>query len=394
MLLAMRIVHAINTLSPAEGGPPVVAASLAAAQAVSGHDVTIVAYAHPAAAGPDDPEPLTADAPGFDAVRLVRPPMPDHREKLLATHFRAAMTEALRDADALHIHRVWETCVPAAATAARKRGVPYVISPHGMLHPWSLRQSRWKKRVAFALGYRRAIAGAAVLHALNAEERAAVDSLHFGPDVRVVPNGIWPGVVDRLPPLGRFRAAHPELGDRPFVLFLARLHHKKGPDVMVDALQRVAARDADLRVVMAGEDFGSLEPTRQRAQAAGVADRLLLPGALYGEQKWAALRDASIFCLPSRQEGLPMGVLEAMAAGVPPVITPQCNMPEVAEREAGLVVPLDADAVAEAWLRLLREPDLRERQAAAGRQLVADRFTWPSVAQQMVKVYEHAHAGN
>jgi glycosyltransferase involved in cell wall biosynthesis len=110
-------------------------------------------------------------------------------------------------------------------------------------------------------------------------------------------------------------------------------------------------------------------------------------GPLYGRDKIAALVDAACFCLPSRQEGFSLAVTEALACGVPPVISQACHFPEVAEVGAGEVVPLEAGAVAAALARVLSDPQRHDRMAAAGRELVASRYTWSRVAAQTVEAY-------
>ena len=355
----MRILHVIPTLDPAHGGPPVVAARLAAAQAAAGHEVAL----------------LTADAPSAHAAVWDGVPAAD----------RVARVDRLTPADHLHLHGVWGGLLRQTAAAARRAGVPYAVAPHGMLDPWSLSQKPLKKRLGLLLGYRRMLDGAAFLHALNGDEAQLWAPLELRPPGRVFPNGIFPAEVDPPPQPGGFRAAHPELSSDPFCLFLGRLHHKKGLDVLADAF---AAVPPPCRLVVAGPDGGAGDDFRRRvATVPGLAGRVHVVGPVYGPAKFAALADAAVFCLPSRQEGFSVAVLEAMASGTPVVVSDACHFPEVATAGAGLVVPLTATAVAAAVTAVVSDAGRALAMGRAGRALVLSRYTWPTIAEQLALAY-------
>ena len=119
----------------------------------------------------------------------------------------------------------------------------------------------------------------------------------------------------------------------------------------------------------------------------GITDRVLLTGALYGPPKLAALVDSDCFCLPSRTEGFSMAITEAMACGLPVVISDACHFPEVASAGAGVVTTLDADKVAAALLMILGDRDKARRMGETGAALIKARFTWPQIARQMLEAY-------
>jgi glycosyltransferase involved in cell wall biosynthesis len=366
----MRIVHVIASLDPAQGGPPVVAGQLAAAQTAAGHDVTLAAEVVP-------------DGLPVPAVRLPR-----HGPAALWKAPSADVRRLVDAADVVHLHGVWEPVLPAVARAARAAGRPYLVAPHGMLDPWSLRQKRWKKRLALALGYRRMLNAAAALHVLNADERDLMRPLGLTAPCEVIPNGIFLEQFAEPGTLKRLRERRPGLGDRPYVLFLSRLHYKKGLDILAAAFNRVAARIADVDLVVAGPDGGAEATFRDEVRRLGLSDRVWVAGPLYGDDKRAILGHAAVFCLPSRQEGFSVAILEALACRVPVVITTDCHFPEVAEVEAGRVVTLDSEQVAGAIIELLSDVGPRSAAGAAGRALVEGRFTWPKVAERTIAVYE------
>lgn len=373
-------------MDPALGGPPAVASRLAAAQAALGHHVAVAFH--------DSPGRHTAikaslrSIPGIDGVEMAPLPaglrlgmmIPAATARLLSSHIAAA--------DIVDLHGLWDPVVRRASVEALRLGVPYIITPHGMLHPWSLRQRWLKKKIALLLGYRRMLEQAACLHLLNADEARLIGPLGLRTPWRVLPNGVFRDEIEPLPPKGLFHAAHPELEGQPFVLFLSRLHYKKGMDYLADAFIIVASGDPAIRLVVAGPDEGARADFERRISSARLSERVHIVGPVWGEQKTAAYVDAACFCLPSRQEGFSVAILESLACATPVVISDACHFPEVSEARAGEVVPLSAKAVADALLGILADPQRRALMGQAGRSLVFSRFTWPEIAQRSIKVFE------
>lgn len=387
----MRVLHVIPSLDPAGGGPPMVASRLAAAQADLGHEVSVFAYREPEAQARI--EAMFQALPCRERIGIVGPTRGGRIERLLARAAGSQLNGLVADFDILHLHGVWESFLVVAAAAARRAGTPYVVAPHGMLDPWSLAQRKWKKSLALALVHRRMLNGASFLHVLNADERDLLAPLALRTPAEVIPNGVFLGEVDPLPPRGRFRAAHPEVAQDPFVFFMSRLHFKKGLDFLAAAFQIVQREMPSARLVVAGPDGGERATFEARCRALGVHDRTHVVGPLYGAAKFEALVDAAVFCLPSRQEGFSMAITEAMASSVPVVISPACHFPEVADAGAGRIVPLEASQIAAAILELLRDEGERARCGASGRALVTSTYTWPVIARACLDAYErHAAA--
>lgn len=385
----MRVLHVITTVDPNAGGPPAVALRLAAAQAGLGASATIATYRHPAA--DERVAKSLSVVPGIERVGWVHFPPPGGTiEKVLGLRVGEGLRQAILNADVLHLHGVWDTILRVASREAAVARRPYTITPHGMLDPWCLGNTpakRFKKHAALTLAYRAMINGAAFIHVLNRDERDLMAPLGFRPPCEVIPNGVFLDEMANLPASGAFRAAHPELGQDPFILFLSRVHHKKGLDYLVDAFASVLKSRAQTRLVVAGPDDGALQPMLAQARSLGVHERVHAVGPLYGRDKLSAFVDAAVFCLPSRQEGFSMAVTEALACGVPAVISDQCHFPEVAEAGAGLVTPLDAGAVAMALLELLKDDARRGSMGRAGAALVRERYTWPAIARQSLDAY-------
>jgi glycosyltransferase involved in cell wall biosynthesis len=365
----MRILHVYALLDPAQGGPPIVVENLTREQIKLGHDVRVAAEV----------------VCGFDSVPTQT--LPRHAVIDLFRRPRADDVSLATWADVVHLHGMWEPMLPCVARAARTVGRPYVISPHGMLDPWSLAQKRWKKKLALSLGYRRMLDRAGAIHVLNADEQKLIGPLKLAAPSEVIPIGISFDQFDPAPDPAPFRGVNPGPGQRPFILFVSRLHFKKGLDYLADAFAKIAPKFPEHDLVVAGPDGGEQSPFLQRVEKLGLSKRVWLAGFLSDEMKRSALAAATVYCLPSRQEGFSMAILEAMACRLPVVISDQCHFPEVAEAGAGRIVPLDANAVANALESVLSNAADRTRMGNAGRELVASRYTWPKVAERFVSLY-------
>lgn len=390
----MRILHVITSLDPRDGGPPVVAERLAAAQAALGHRVGILSYADPAPEAVERVRKSTAGVPGFDRVEQFGiPPDSGVLGTFRAPNLRAWLAVNLHDFDYLHLHGVWNPILPHVASAARGLSKPYAVVPHGMLDPWCLTGQGFakasKKRLALSLVYKRMLDGASFIHVLNTDEGRLMQPLALTPPAVTLPNGVFESEVSPLPLVGTFRAKHPELANDPYILFLSRLHFKKGLDYLADAFATVLRTHPASRLVIAGPDDGMIAPLTEQLKSLGNASaRTHFVGSLYGQDKLAAFVDCSVFALPSRQEGFSMAITEALSCRRPVVISDQCHFPEVHEARAGYVVPVGAAPTAEALHTAL---SLSASEATAmgerGRELIMSRFTWPRIAQRTLDAY-------
>ncbi len=292
----------------------------------------------------------------------------------------AAALEASQ-AEILHVHGIWtypSILAPRWSHGAR----PYLVSPHGLLRPWALRNSRWKKRIAAALYEDRHLRGAACLHALNRAEADSFREYGLKNPICVIPNGT------EL----RQDAAIPKPRERRSILYIGRFHPSKGLRSLLEAWSAVyrEAEAGGWRLTLAGWDQNG-----HRAELERFADRLRIRsgvtflGAQFGADKDRCLAEASAFILPSKSEGLPMSVLEAWSWRLPVLMTPECNLPEGAEAGAAIPMAPEADSIAGALRRLFSLTDAeRDAMGQNGRCLVEERFRWPAIAQTMTDVYD------
>ncbi len=300
--------------------------------------------------------------------------------------------------DVVHEHGIWLYPSLAVLRWRRRTRRPLVIAPHGMLDRWAVRNNGWKKEIA-ALAFERAnLRGAACLHALNRGEAAAMRSFGLTNPVAIIPNGV------SLPDAAARAAAAaspppwPSDDGRRALLFLGRLHPKKGVLETVQGWARLKQTApkvaAGWRLVLAGwDESGQADAVRAAALGLGlvVGEDVVVAGPILGARKAAAFAHAGAFILASRSEGLPMAVLEAWAHAAPVFMTAACNLPEGFAAKAAIEIRTDPDALAQALALHLPRAELAEL-GRRGRALVEARFSWTRVAEDLTALYRWVRA--
>jgi glycosyltransferase involved in cell wall biosynthesis len=372
-------------MNPSQGGPPSAVAGLAAAQASIGHDVKIFfleSY--------DEREVLQQsllNIPGFDKVTLVSCLKRGVFDEITCFSSKKHLESVIYDANIVHIHGMWRPILRAAAKIAKKYRLKYVVAPHGMLTPWSLNQKPIKKKLAMILAWREVLREAAFVQMLSADESSL--SLEKGiKTIEIIPNGIFPNNVEDLPQKGSFYGTYSKLKNRPFILFMGRLHHVKGIDILINAFDFVTKANDLVDLVIIGPDGGQKGVLIEQSRRLKLDHRIHFTGPLYGQAKYSALVNALCLCQTSRQEGFSMTIMEAMSVGIPVVISKTCHFPEVAEARAGEIVDLDPLAISSALLRLINDDKLRQSKGQAAKNLVNKYFTWPTIATKSIEAYE------
>jgi glycosyltransferase involved in cell wall biosynthesis len=298
-----------------------------------------------------------------------------------------ALRPAVAKADVCHVHGAWTPYCLAARHLANQMGKPLVSSVHGMLERWELQNKHLRKSLYSWLLEKPSLSHSSCLRALS--EREVGDYRRFGVrrPIALVPNGINP-----LEPVATtaFFAQFPELAGKAIVLFLGRVHHKKGILNLVQAWQSVSLHHSDAHLVIAGpEYFDTGRRVRQLIADLRLERTVTMAGVISGQTKLAALSAAKYFCLPSYSEGLSVAVLEALSIGLPTVITAECNVPQVDSSGAGVIASNEPRALAETLISCLgvtaRE---RHEMSFAARRLARSQFDWDTIGRTMHSVYE------
>jgi glycosyltransferase involved in cell wall biosynthesis len=293
--------------------------------------------------------------------------------------------------DLVHIHAVFSHSSIAAARACLWHQVPYVVRPLGSLDPWSLYQKRVRKRLLWHTGVRRMLHGAAALHYTTASEQRLAEQALGDTRGTVIPLGIEEELLQIQDAPTTSRYSHPALAYKQYVLILCRLHPKKGLDLFLEVFLEVTRKNEfqHWRLVLAGDgELNYVTSLKQLVQEHNGTDRILFTGWLDGEGKTAALHGAALLALPSHQENFGLAAVEALACGVPVLISTHVNLADdVQAAGAGWITLLERTALVQTLTEALHDECERTRRGAAGRALVRSRFTWPAVGAELVQLY-------
>ena len=335
--------------------------------------------------------------------------------------FRRALFEF--SPDVVHTHGIWGFSSVATNQYRRRRRVPYIISAHGMLDPWALRHSHWKKAFAYIFYESAHLREATCLRALCESEAHAIRQAGLRNPIAIIPNGIdLPAVSTQ--PSARSRAPWQDFiePERKVLLFLSRIHPKKGLRNLLQAwaaLERLEVRSQKTEWVLA---IAGWEQDGHEAELKLLCTELQIPwadvrtqpaesrndfpvsgfsvsafpnvsvlflGPQFNEDKTACYTNCEGFILPSFSEGVPMVVLEAWVNGKPVLMTPECNLPAGFARGAAIRIETNVDSITQGLKEFIQiAPDQRRLLGEQGRQLAREQFAWPHIAQEMKQVYD------
>ncbi|MBU3665177.1 MAG: glycosyltransferase [Chthoniobacterales bacterium] len=356
----MRVLHTVDSLRSQTGGPARTVPALAKALAEHGLEVHLWT------------RDLPADLAAPPGVKLHTGPLGD----LLGRN-------GLRP-DILHDHGIWLRCNHEACILAAKSGIPRIVSPRGMLEPWSLRHRRWKKRFAWWIYQRRDLAKAAVLHATADAEAAQFRRLGLRNPAKIIPNGI-----DLPDARGASRAS-----DRKRkALFLGRIHRKKGLPLLVEAWADLQPAGWMMSVVGPDEDQHASE-VKELLRRNGIADSWEFMGEADNREKWSRYAEADLFILPSHSENFGMVVGEALAAGVPVITTKGCPWEGLRSHQCGWWVEATVGDLTAALREACALPvDALSAMGQRGRRWMESEFGWNKIAAEMAELYEEALKG-
>lgn len=298
-----------------------------------------------------------------------------------------AMRSAVAAADVVHIHGLWESVQYEASREAEIQGKPYILRPCGMLDPWSLSQGRIKKRLYRAWRLDRMIRRAALMHYTSAEEQRLAEATTGRRPAIVVPNGIELAEFQAAGRTGAFRAAHLQGFAGRIILFLGRIHHKKGLDLLIPAFAR-ARLDNTLLVIIGPGEEEQLRELRALSASHRIDGQVRVLPMLRGAERVAALADADVFALTSRQENFGIAVVEALAAGLPVIVSDQVNIADqISAAGVGVSVPLEVDAIAAALRAVVGAEAPAGFSAERARAFVAAHYDWEAIAARWSTVY-------
>jgi glycosyltransferase involved in cell wall biosynthesis len=378
----LKLLHVLSSLDPAVGGPLEGVRQRGLRMQQLGHQIEVMSL--------DDPKqaflrefPLTVWALGPSYTHYC------YNAKLVPW-----LKAQAGSYDAVIVHGLWQYHSFAVWRALREMAVPYYVFTHGMIDPWFKRTypfKHFKKWFYWPWAEYRVLRDARAVLFTSEEERllARQSFWLYRAREKVVSYGTSPPPADAPRLREVFLAAHPEARDRRILLFLSRIHEKKGCDLLIQAFAGIAAAEPDIHLVIAGPDQkGWVARLMKLAQDLNVAERITWPGMLRDDMKWGAFHSAEAFVFPSHQENFGIVVAEALGCGLPVLISDKVNIwREVQAHHAGIVAPDTLHGTS----RLLREwlsltSPQRQHMSQCARELFLARFTVDAMADSLISI--------
>ena len=289
--------------------------------------------------------------------------------------------------DLVHVHAIFSYPSTVAMRIARLKNVPYIVRPLGQLCQWSLQQAKFKKQIYLQVIEKANLNHAQALHLTSEREQQEVSLLGLKTDSFVLPHGLQ--MPDRLPKARQKLRAKLQLPeDEPIVLFLSRLHYKKGLDYLIPALSKLTDRRFTFILAGSGDRTYEIE-VDNLLQRHNIYSRTIKTGFVEGEYKNLLLQGSDIFALTSYSENFGIAVLEALAAGTSVLTTPGVALSSLIEKEqVGYVTELDIDTIASNLEYILFHSQEAEQKSDRACQFIRENYTWDKIAFRMINVYQ------
>ncbi|MFN2176199.1 MAG: glycosyltransferase [Anaerolineales bacterium] len=390
----MKVLHVLGAIYPERGGPAKVAPELC--RALVEHNVSATIYTTNLNITGYLNVPLNSPLLK-DGVSIYHFPVSISRKYGYSRQLGRKLRETVKDFDLVHIHSLYMYHSNAAAYSCRKFNIPYIIRPHGTLDPFLRNKSRLKKFIYnFLFEYRNLNHAAAIHYTSQGEKDLAHKAMNIRSPGIVVPIGINVDEYAELPEKGLFRRKHPEFKNRFLFLFLGRIDFKKGLDILSKSFAKIACLHPDVHLVIAGPDEANyMSQVNGWLSELGVLEKSTFVGMLKGKQKLAAFNDADVFALSSYTENFGVALVEALASGIPAVITNKVNIwQEIDNAKAGIVTDCNEKDFTTGMLKLYYDPELRVEIGENAKRLARQKFDWNKNIVLMLEAYRKIIDGN
>jgi glycosyltransferase involved in cell wall biosynthesis len=294
--------------------------------------------------------------------------------------------KAIKNFDIVHMHNYYTFQNVIVHHYAKKHDIPYVLQAHGSVATYFERGSL--KKIFDAIWGYTILRDASKLIAATPTEAERYKSMGISEDkIEIVPNGIDLAEFENLPQRGQFRKKYGLNDAQKVVLYLARIHKIKGPDLLAKAFAELSKDVADAKLAIVGPDDGYLTALKELIRELKIEEDVVFTGPLYGRDKLGAYVDADVYVLPSVYETFPVSVPEACACGTPVIVTDRCGIADVIDGQVGLVVPYYKEQLQHALLYMLGDNKIRLQFGEKGKLLVHEKFNWQKITEQVENIY-------
>jgi glycosyltransferase involved in cell wall biosynthesis len=394
----VRILHVIHSVDPRSGGPSHAIRAIAREQSRLGHRVAVITTTIQSAEPWEDRsvyrQRMLAD-PSFGDVELIvgtafgrrRPWSQYGFSSHCSRWLRNRMSDPELSPSVVHIHGVFSHLTSAAAYWARRYRIPYIIRPAGSLDEGCFQAHSHHLKKAFArLFLKKDLSSASCIQVTAETEAAQLRKWVPSEKIRLVPHGVDIPPLQLIGTTNCLVSRFPEIRNRTVVLFMGRVNSVKRLNLLIDAIALLRRDYPDLLLLVCGHDAGHMSAIRKQIELLRLADAVILTGFLSGELKWAAFAEADVFVLPSMHENFGVAVVEAMAFGVPVVVTPQvASHVYVDDSGAGITVQGNAESIADGIERVLScdSGDLGQ----LGRSYAHTHLSWTTIVRELESIY-------
>jgi glycosyltransferase involved in cell wall biosynthesis len=363
----MKILHTTSSLDPAAGGPARSVPQIALAQAELGHQVSIWVNDASHLAFADE-------ILNHKAVTICCGPLLALIGNGNGNGFSV-----------VHDHGIWELFHCRVAWLCQRFSLPRVVSPRGMLEPWSMGHKKWKKRVAWYLYQKRNLMQADTLHATSAAEAKQFKHLGLNNEVLIQPNGVSLPLGAAVPGEAVLRASGTAARK---MLFVGRIHPQKGLPLAVEAWSKVVPKDWEMYVV-GPDEKGHEAELKGLIRKRGFETEWVFKGPMQGIDKWRVFYEADVVILPTYSENFGITVAESLATGTPVITTTGTPWAGLIERNCGWWVEPNVESIARAMGEAMSlDVDVLKKMGDQGREWVERDFSWPVIASEIIKGYE------